>query len=79
MFNFERLNVYADAKEFAKLVFENLKHLKIDIEIERQIKRAAISVMLNIAEGSTRGSKRQLSQFLWISPDQLVKQSLDLI
>lgn len=81
MFNFEKLEVYSEAKIFAKLVFDTLKYLKIDREIERQIKRAAISIVLNIAEGSTRGTKKQFAQFLWISQGSLseIVAGFDLI
>ncbi len=81
MFNFEGLTVYQDAKDFLSQVFQILKHLKIDIEIERQIKRAAISVVLNIAEGSTRGTKKQFSQFLYISQGSIseVVSGFDII
>ena len=51
MFNFEKLEIYEEAKQFTGDVFGILKNFKIDREIEKQIKKAAISVLLNIAEG----------------------------
>ena len=37
------------------------------------MKRAAVSVVLNIAEGLTRGTRKQFAQFLWISQGSLSK------
>ena len=56
-------------------------YLKIDKEIDNQIKRAAVSIVLNIAEGSTRGTKKQFNQFLWISQGSLseVLAGFDLV
>lgn len=81
MFNFEKLEVYKEAKVFSKLVFNTLKHLNIDREITNQIKRAVISIVLNIAEGSTRGTKKQFNQFLWVSQGSIseVIAGFDLI
>ena len=68
MFDFENLEVYKKAKELSK---ETLKFLKenrqIDAYIRDQLKRAVISIVINIAEGSGKFSKADKRNFYTIS------------
>jgi len=58
MFDFEKLKVYKEAKEFNKEVINLLHENKgIDPYIRDQLKRASISIVINIAEGSGKFSK----------------------
>lgn len=63
-FDFENLNVYQKAREFRTKLFSVLssKH-KLDRTIQDQLKRAAISIILNIAEGSGKFSKADKRNF----------------
>ena len=55
MFDFEKLNVYRKAKVFNDLIkVEVLSNPNLDKIYRDQIKRASISVALNIAEGAGR-------------------------
>ena len=57
MFDFEKLDVYQKAKAFNKIVYQYLKSNRlIDTTTRNQLRRASFSVMLNIAEGSSRFS-----------------------
>lgn len=55
MFTFEKLDVYKKAKEFQRKVKnEVLSQRRLDRTYCYQLKRASLSVVLNIAEGSSR-------------------------
>jgi four helix bundle protein len=63
-FDFEKLDVYSKAREFRAKLFESLsdKH-KLDRIMQDQLKRAAVSIILNIAEGSGKFSKADKRNF----------------
>lgn len=67
-FNFERLEVYKDAIEFANQIYEITKSFPKSetFGISNQLRRASISIPSNIAEGSTRG-KKEFIHFLNIA------------
>jgi len=58
-FNFEKLEVYNDAVELANQTYEITKIFPRSeiFGITNQVRRAAISIPSNIAEGSSRGKK----------------------
>jgi four helix bundle protein len=66
---FEDLHCWQEARELVRLVYAgtNVGLFKRDFEMKGQIRRAAISVMNNIAEGFGRISKRDFIRFLEIS------------
>lgn len=68
MFNFEKLRVYEDALELIDQVYNITKRWPIDerFGLVDQIKRAAASIALNIAEGSSR-TKKDFCHFLDLS------------
>lgn len=65
MINFEKLEVYQQAVVLALDIYRITKNFPKDEQfgIISQIRRAAVSVSLNIAEGSSR-SKKEFSHFL---------------
>ena len=67
-FNFERLEVYNDAVELANQTYEITKTFPRSeiFGITNQVRRAAISIPSNIAEGSSRG-KKEFIHFLNIA------------
>lgn len=68
MFDFEKLDVYQKAKHFNKEVYSFLRNSKtIDSVSKNQLRRASLSIMLNIAEGSSRFSKPDRRNFFVIS------------
>jgi four helix bundle protein len=68
MFDFEKLDVYQKAKSFNKTVYKFIMdHKKIDPTTRNQLRRASFSVMLNIAEGSSRFSNADRRNFYVIA------------
>ncbi len=67
MFDFENLSVYAKAKSFNLKVNFFLKDSNLDRTTDYQLRRASLSIMLNIAEGSGRNSKADKRHFYVIS------------
>lgn len=63
MFDYESLKVFEKAREANRQVLLYLlRHRRIDFFIQDQLKRAAISVIINIAEGTayiTKASRRK--------------------
>jgi four helix bundle protein len=56
MFNFEKLDVWQKAIDFADLIEERFG-------LTNQLRRAAVSISSNIAEGSSRSSKSDFARF----------------
>jgi four helix bundle protein len=68
MFDFEKLDVYQKAKSFNKTVYQYVQTTKaIDTTTKGQLRRASFSVMLNIAEGSSRFSNADRRNFYVIA------------
>lgn len=67
MFDFEKLTVYVKAKDLNKKVNALLVATPLDRTTNDQLRRAAFSVMLNVAEGSGRYSKADKRNFFVIS------------
>jgi four helix bundle protein len=68
MFDFEKLDVYQKAKSFNSSVYSHIQSNKnIDSTTKNQLRRASLSIMLNIAEGSSRFSKADRRNFYVIS------------
>ena len=65
----ERLDAYEVAKRLAIELFRETGSFPIQerFGLVSQIRRAAVSVPVNIAEGASRGSKRDFSRFLLIA------------
>lgn len=58
MFDFEKLEVYQKSKTFNKIIYQFIRNQKdLDRTTRDQLRRASLSIMLNIAEGSSRFSK----------------------
>jgi four helix bundle protein len=69
MFNFEKLDVWQKAIDFAKLVYNETRAFPAEerFGLTNQLRRAAVSVLSNIAEGSSRSSKSDFARFLEIA------------
>ena len=64
MFDFEKLDVYQKAKQFNKEIYAFVRTSQsIDPISKNQLRRASLSIMLNIAEGSSRFSKPDRKRF----------------
>jgi four helix bundle protein len=66
---FEDLRVWQEARELNRAIYGASKQRGFyrDIGLREQIRRAAVSVMSNIAEGFERGSRKEFVQFLNIA------------
>ncbi|OGS44298.1 MAG: hypothetical protein A2539_02280 [Elusimicrobia bacterium RIFOXYD2_FULL_34_15] len=69
MFRFKKFQVYKDSKEFVKFCENVISKTKINHnkDLTVQIRRAMLSVILNIAEGSGCDTDKEFSRFLEIS------------
>jgi len=68
-FRFREWNVYKDSQELMKLVLLVVHGLprEFRFEIGSQIIRSALSILLNIAEGSGKSSDREMNRFFEIA------------
>jgi four helix bundle protein len=66
---FEDLNVWQDARQLVAAVYSASKARAFnqDFGLRDQIRRAAVSVISNIAEGFERGTRKEFVQFLNIA------------
>jgi len=71
MFDFEKLEVYKRAKEFNSEISLLLTGNNIYRIAKDQLKRASLSIALNIAAGSSRFSKPDRKNFLVIADESL--------
>ena len=69
VFDFEKLKVYKLSLSFVRNVFKVAKDIPREYQysLGDQLKRAALSIVNNIAEGSGKLSKKEKSQFYRIS------------
>ena len=73
MFKFEKLDVWQKAIDFADLVYSKSKPFPSDerFGLTNQMRRAAVSVSSNIAEGSSRFSDTDFARFVEIATGSL--------
>jgi four helix bundle protein len=69
MFNFEKLDVWQKAIGFADLVYNHTRHFPADerFGLTNQMRRAAVSISSNIAEGTSRMSQTDYARFVEIA------------
>ncbi len=67
MFDFQKLDVYQKSKNFCKEILSILDDKKFDRVTNDQLRRASFSIMLNIAEGTSRFSKKDRKNFFVIA------------
>lgn len=67
MFDFEKLEVYQKAKGFHKQISETVLKLQLSTSEKDQLRRASMSIVLNIAEGSGRFTRPDKRNFYIIA------------
>jgi four helix bundle protein len=69
MFNFEKLEVWQEAIDFADSVYSVTRTFPDDEKfgLTSQMRRAAVSISSNIAEGSSRSSRPDFARFVEIA------------
>ena len=74
-FPFEKLLVWHSAKDFAKSIYGITVHFPQDerFGLTSQMNRAAVSVMSNLAEGSSRISRKDQAHFSQIAYSSLME------
>jgi len=73
MFNFEKLETWQKAIAFADMVYDVTRNFPVDerFGLTNQMRRAAVSISSNIAEGSARNSRNDYARFLEIATGSL--------
>jgi four helix bundle protein len=66
---FEELEVWKEARRLTQRIYQLTKNENFskDFALRDQIRRAAVSVMSNVAEGFERGGNQELVQFLYVA------------
>ena len=67
MFDFQKLDVYQKSKNFCKEIYSILDEKNFDRVTNDQLRRASFSIMLNIAEGSSRFSNKDRKNFMVVA------------
>jgi four helix bundle protein len=67
MFDFQKLEVFQKAKNFCKEITATINEKSFDRVTNDQLCRASFSIMLNIAEGSSRFSNKNRKNFLIVA------------
>mgnify|MGYP001256748619 CR=1 FL=1 len=81
MAGFQELKVWQLSKELAVSIYKitNEKKFKSDFGLTDQIRRAAVSISSNIAEGDERGTNKEAVRFLFIAKGSLAELRTQLI
>lgn len=79
--NYSNLQIWKRSRVFVKNVYSVIHTLPLDEKygLSSQIKRCAVSVPSNIAEGCGRGTNKQLSHFLNYSIGSLCELETQLL
>jgi four helix bundle protein len=75
MFGFEKLDVWQQAVQFADSVYEATQAFPVGerFGLTIQIRRAAVSISSNVAEGSSRTSRKDFTRFVEIAYGSLME------
>src|SRR5262245_1868189 len=73
MFNFEKLKTWHDAVAFADLVYQLTRQFPDEerFGLTNQMRRAAVSISSNVAEGCSRSSRVDYARFVEIATGSL--------
>ena len=73
--NFKKLNVWQKSKDLAIQIYKLTDQGKFahDFGLRDQMRRAAVSICSNIAEGDERGTNKESIRFLYIAKGSLAE------
>ncbi len=80
MFGFEKLTAWQKAVEYADLIYKVTRSFPADerFGLTSQLRRSAVSVSSNIAEGSSRSSRIDFARFVEIAYGSLLESISEL-
>ncbi len=80
MFRFEKLDVWQRAVEYADLIYRVTQTFPAEerFGLTSQLRRSAVSVSSNIAEGSSRASRTDFTRFIEIAYGSLLESVSEL-
>jgi four helix bundle protein len=80
MTGYEKLNVWQESMNLVTQIYKIVKKLPKEemYSLSDQIRRSAVSIPSNIAEGSSRNSKKEFIQFLYVSLGSLCELETQL-
>lgn len=80
VFSYRKLKVYDKARKWVLMVYALLKKFPKEEQYALcdQLRRSAISVCSNVAEGSSRSSKKEFSHYIEISYGSLMEAQSQL-
>ena len=80
MFKFEKLEIWQKAMEYADFVYRVTRSFPVEerFRLPSQLRRSAVSVSSNIAEGSSRSSDIDFARFIEISYGSLLESVSEL-
>lgn len=80
MFRFEKLDVWQKAVEYADLIYQVTHTFPAEerFGLMSQLRRSAVSISANIAEGSSRSSVADLARFIEIAYGSLLESISEL-
>ncbi len=80
MTGYEQLNVWQESMNLVTEVYTIVKKLPKEelFSLSDQLRRSAVSIPSNIAEGSSRNSKKEFIQFLYIALGSLCELETQL-
>jgi len=73
MFNFEKLDVWQKAIDFVDVIYNETRAFPAEerFGLTNQLRRAAVSISSNIAEGTSRHTREDYARFLEIAAGSL--------
>ena len=80
-FSFEKLNAYSCARELVKEIYELQRQFPKEevYALGSQVRRAAVSITANIAEGCGRGSSKEKVHFIEIAIGSMTEVFSELL
>lgn len=79
--DYRRLSAWSEACELAVAVYSMCRanSTRLDADIIHQLRRSAVSVPSNIAEGNAKGSNRDALKFLYVARGSLAELETQMV